>query len=200
MSRCPSCDYPLPATENVLVRAVRTVVIRFMSRRDALAGQPAKAKAAAPSIQALRRSASVPAAATICARCAARSGAVRIFVAPVCSAPGNQGSLAGNRTAEFRSGDAERWSGRRRVGGDGAGLVPCRTAFRRRRRGQVVGVLAMFAGSRWAAVLSVFGVGNAAAVLRMRGGSMILAVVGLLLCCLDLGILIGIFVMTIWQS
>ena len=66
--------------------------------------------------------------------------------------------------------------------------------------GQIVGVLAMFAGVAAAAILAVFGVGNAAAVLRMRGGSMILAVVGLLLSCLDIGIFIGMFVMTIWQS
>jgi hypothetical protein len=51
-----------------------------------------------------------------------------------------------------------------------------------------------------AVALAVFGVGIAAAVLRMRGGSMILAVVGLLISCMHIGISIGIVVMSLWQS
>jgi hypothetical protein len=50
------------------------------------------------------------------------------------------------------------------------------------------------------AAMAVWGVGSAVAVLRARGGSMILAVIGLLVNCLHIGVFIGFFVMNIWQT
>lgn len=50
-----------------------------------------------------------------------------------------------------------------------------------------------------AVALAVFGMGIATAVLRARGGSMILAVVGLLINCMLIGSSIGFWVLTLWQ-
>jgi hypothetical protein len=61
------------------------------------------------------------------------------------------------------------------------------------------GALALFAFLVLATGLAIFGIGSATAVLRVRGGSMILAVVGLLVCCLHVCVIIGFFIASIWQ-
>jgi hypothetical protein len=66
--------------------------------------------------------------------------------------------------------------------------------------GQIFGLLVFFVALAAALALAVFGIGSATAVLRVRGSSMILAVIGLLVCSLHVGVFIGVFVASIWQS
>ena len=201
MSRCPSCDYPLPADRERLGA-------RCPNCRDPLyeppgrLGRPAREGEGSCAVHTGVETVGV------CARCGN-------YLCEVCRTQWRGQIICGacvQRALETKEASPETarqsfvqamWS----VGlGVGAwvltvlGLCIAGVLFAAGGAGQIVGVLALFAGIAAAAVLAVFGVGNAAAVLRTRGGSMILAVVGLLLSCLDIGIFIGMFVMTIWQS
>jgi hypothetical protein len=51
-----------------------------------------------------------------------------------------------------------------------------------------------------ASVLALFGVGQAAAVLRLREGHLILATIGLILSGLYVGLLVGFFALNLWQT
>jgi hypothetical protein len=202
MSRCPSCDYPLPADRERLGA-------RCPNCRDPLyepperVGRPAREGEGSCAVHEAVETVGV------CARCGN-------YLCEVCRTQWRGQIVCGacvQRALESKEASPEtaRGSFLQALLSIGLGigawvLMPI---------GLLVMGVAVLVGSMAAQLIllllgmivlavavgmAVFGIGSAATVLRMRGGSMILAVVGLLICCLHIGVLIGFFTMSLWQT
>jgi hypothetical protein len=202
MSRCPSCDYPLPADRE-------RVGARCPNCRDPLyeppgrVGRPARDGEGSCAVHTGVETVGV------CARCGN-------YLCEVCRTQWRGQIVCGacvQRALETREAapEAARQSFLQAllsVGLGGAAWVLIAVAFVMMLvgaaagglSGAAVGVVIGLGTVALAAVLAVFGVGSAVSVLRVRGGSMILAVIGLLVNCLHLGTLVGLFTMILWQN
>ncbi len=199
MSRCPSCDYPLPADRERLGA-------RCPNCRDPLyeppgrIGRPAREGEGSCAVHTGVETVGV------CARCGN-------YLCEVCRTQWRGQIICGacvQRALETKeaSPEAARQSFVQAMLGLGMGIgawVLTPLGILIASVGMVMGVagiVLMLGGLLIVAVavaLSVFGVGNSISVLRIRGGSMILAVVGLLICSLHIGTFIGMAVMNIWE-
>ena len=202
MSRCPSCDYPLPADRERLGA-------RCPNCRDPLyeppgrVGRPAREGEGSCALHTGVETVGV------CARCGN-------YLCEVCRTQWRGQVLCGacvQRALETKeaSPEASRQNFVQAMLSLGLGIgawvltaVGLGTAVFGLATGgggaQVLMLLLGLAMLASAVGLAVFGIGSATAVLRVRGGSMILAVLGLLICCLHVGVFIGMFVASIWQS
>lgn len=202
MSRCPSCDYPLPADRERLGA-------RCPNCRDPLyeppgrLGRPARDGEGSCAVHTGVETVGV------CARCGN-------YLCEVCRTPWRGQVLCGacvQRALETKEASPE--ASRQNfvhallslglgigawvltvAGLLAAGLLTAAGGA----AGLGIAVLIFLLILMAALGLAVCGIGSATSVLRVRGGSMILAVVGLLICCLHVGVFIGMFVASIWQN
>jgi hypothetical protein len=202
MSRCPSCDYPLPADRERLGA-------RCPNCRDPLYEPPGRLGRPARDGEGSCALHTGVETVGVCARCGN-------YLCEVCRTPWRGQVLCGacvQRALETKeaSPEASRQNFVQALLSLGLGIgawVLTAVGLGMAAVGLVTGgggaqVLMMLVGMAMLAVavaLAVFGIGSATAVLRVRGGSMILAVLGLLACCLHVGVFIGMFVASIWQS
>jgi hypothetical protein len=202
MSRCPSCDYPLPADRERLGA-------RCPNCRDPLyeppgrLGRPAREGEGSCAVHTGVETVG------ICARCGN-------YLCEVCRTQWRGQIICGacvQRALETKeaSPEASRQNFIQAMLSVGLGigawvltalglLASVLVLASGSATGQIIGVVAFFAFLAAGLAMAVFGVGNAASVLRARGSSMILAIAGLLICCLHIGVFIGMFVMGIWQG
>ena len=202
MSRCPSCDYPLPADRERLGA-------RCTNCRDPLYEPPGRIGRAAREGEGSCAVHTGVETVGVCARCGN-------YLCEVCRTPWRgQIACAACVQRALETKDASPEVPRQcfvqaalSVGlGVGAwvvtagGFLGAVLLFAGGASGQGVGLLLFFVVVAAGVALAVFGIGNAVSVLRVRGGSMILAVMGLLLCCVHVRVvLIGMFMFGIWQS
>jgi hypothetical protein len=202
MDRCPSCDYPLPENRERLGA-------RCPNCRDPLyepAGNPVRKVRegeAACAVHAANESVGT------CARCGN-------FLCDVCRSRWRDQVLCAACVARYLEAreavpEQTQASLRRAMLSLGLGIgawVLCLLAF------LLAGLVMAVSGSGavlvagllailvflGASVLALFGVGQAAAVLRTRDGHMILATIGLILGGLYVGLLVGLFALNLWQT
>jgi hypothetical protein len=199
MARCPSCDYPLPDNRERLGA-------RCPNCRNPLyepAGSPVrKAREGEAACAAHPANESVG----TCARCGN-------YLCDVCRSRWREKVLCAacvSRLLEAREAVPEqsRASLRRALLSLGFGIgawalfvpgllvgIALVTAG-----GAIVGVLVLMGTLLVTAAVALFGIGQAAAVLRARGSHMILATIGLILGGLYVGLLVGMFALNLWQS
>jgi hypothetical protein len=203
MSRCPSCDYPLPADRERLGA-------RCPNCRDPLYEPPGRIGRTAREDEGSCAVHTGVETVGVCARCGN-------YLCEVCRTPWRGQIICAacvQRALETKEASPE--ASRQNfvqamlsVGlGVGAWLITLVGLFLMGYAvatgnvgpGQAFLLLLGMAVLLAAVGMAVFGVGSAVSVLRVRGGSMILAVVGLLICCLHVGVLVGLFTMSLWQS
>jgi hypothetical protein len=202
MSRCPSCDYPLPIDrDRTGARCPRCHDPLYEPARQY--GRPAREGEGACPVHAGVESVGV------CGRCGN-------YLCEVCRTRWRNGILCAacvNRALESREGTPEQARTHFRHAlaalllGVGAWVVGVLTYI-------VIGVvvtsspgpeaiLLVFLGVlvlAGAVLAGALGVGQAVAALRTRGNHMILATIGLIVSGLYVGALIGLFTFNIWQS
>jgi hypothetical protein len=201
MSRCPSCDYPLPADRERLGA-------RCPNCRDPLYEPPGRIGRPAREGEGSCAVHSGVETVGVCARCGN-------YLCEVCRTQWRGQIICAacvQRALDTKEAapEASRQNFIQAMLSVGLGIgawvltpvamIICAVAIAIGSLGALVvmlGGLVVFAG---AVGMAVFGVGNAVSVLRVRGNSMILAIIGLVICCLHISACVGILVMGIWNG